>query len=239
MRYLAFPGKMMTLSKHQDWYLNQQVILFGLQYKTHSLQRHPESLCRYVVALTPKLLEQRYALRMVVVPCRYFPSLSPFFQPISPSLLSQISFAALPHLLHLSIHACCYASPPPFSSAAVFTADLDCHPYYPASPARLHCYPNASLFHSLSHYLPSFCVLSRRCLSTFSNWIFSLLYVVLHYTAFSALIHTTFLNLRSYLLTKLFFYLLVRLLSLSVMFSLCSDILRFFLHLPSLRSSPI
>ena len=109
------------------------MVLFRLQYETHSLQMHPKSPCRSIVAPTPKLLERLYALRLVVIPCQYLPSPSPFFQPISPSSSSHISFFAVPHLLHRLIHPCCPASPPLCSSAAVFTADLVCHPQYPGA----------------------------------------------------------------------------------------------------------
>ena len=179
MLYLAFPGWMMTLSKRQDGYLNQQVILFRLQYETNSLQINPKSPCRSVVSLTPKLLEQQYVLGLVIIPCWYLTSMSPFFQTISPSLSSHISYVAVPHLLRHRIHTCCTASPPPWSSTDVFTADIVCRPYDPASPPRLHCYPPASLLRSLSNYIPSLRILRRRCLSTFSNWIFSSLYVFL------------------------------------------------------------
>ena len=127
--------------------------------------------------------ERRYALRLVVVPFRYFSSPSPSLQPISPSPLSHKSSVAVPHLLRRSIHHCCPASPPPFLSAAVFTLHLVCHPYYPAYPPRLHCYAPASMLRSLSHYLPSFRVLFRRCLSTFSNQILFSLYALLYCTA--------------------------------------------------------
>ena len=120
----------MTLLKRQYGYLNQRVILLILQYETHSIQMHPKSPCRSVVAPTPKLSERQYALRLVVVPCRYFPSPLPLFQPISPSLLYPISSVAIPHFLHHRIHTCCPASPPPCSSATIFTADIVCHPHY-------------------------------------------------------------------------------------------------------------
>ena len=81
----------------------------------------------------PKLPEQRYALMLVVVLCRFFSSLSPFFLPISPSLSFHIFSVAFPQLLHQRIHLSCPASPPPCLSAAVFTADLVCHPHYPVA----------------------------------------------------------------------------------------------------------
>ena len=117
MQYLDFSGWMMKLSKRQDGYFNQQVVLFRLQYETHSLQMHPKSPCRSVVSPTPNLLEQLYALRLLVAPCRYFTS-----------PLYHISYVAVPHLIRSRIHPCCPASPPPWSSSAVFTADLVCHP---------------------------------------------------------------------------------------------------------------
>ena len=197
----------MTLSKRQDGYLNQWVILFILKYETHSLQMHPESPCRSVVAPTPKLLEVQYTLRLVVVPCRYFPSPSPFFQPISPSLPFYISYVADLHLLFCRIHTCCPTSPPLCSSSAVFTAELVFHPHYPTSPPRLHFHPPASLLRFSSHYLPSSRVFRRRCLSTFLDRIFPLLYVVLYYTSYSTLLRTTFLTLQYNLLTAIFFYL--------------------------------
>ena len=179
---------------------------------------NPKLPCRSVVSPTPKLSEERYSLRLGVVPCRYLTSPSPSFQPISPSPSSHISSVAVPHLLRHHIHLCCPASPqpcsyaavftselvchphypgatirhqvgscpllifdcpsshissvafphllcrrihtfcpaspPPCSSDAVFTADLFCHPHYPASPPRLRCHPPASLLWSLSHYIP-------------------------------------------------------------------------------------
>ena len=227
MRYSAFPGWMMKLPKRQNGSLNHWVILFRLQYETHSLQMHPKFPCRSVVFPTSKLLERRYAHRLVVVSCQYLPSLSLSFQLIMPSLLSHISSVAVPHILHRRIHPCFFAYPSPCFSAAVFTSDLVCHPYYSAYPPHLHCYPPASLLQYLLHYLPSFHVLRWRCLSTFSDRIFSLLYVVLYYTACSSLLHTTFFTIRSDLITALFFSLLERLFSISVMFLLRSNLPRF------------
>ena len=229
----------MTLSKRQDGYLNQRIILSRLQYETHSLQTYPKSPCRFVVYPTPKLLERGYALRLVVVPCRYFPSPSPFSQPISPSPLSHIFSVAVPHILRRRIHTCCPSSTLSCQSADVFTADLFCHPHYPTSPPRLHCHPPVSMMRLSLHHLPSSCLLRRRCLSTFSVQIFFSICVVLYYTACSALLRITFLTLHSDLITTLFFSLLARLFSLSVMFSLCSDLPRFFftcLHSALLRS---
>ena len=186
MRYLAFLGQIMILSKLQDGYLNQRVILFRLQYETHSLQMHPKSPCSSVVTPTPNLLERLYALRLVVVPCQYFPSLLPFFQPISPSPSSYISYVAISNLLRYRIHTCCTASPPPCSSVSVFTADLVCHPHYPASPWCLHCHPPVSLLWFSSHYCPSSRVLHHRCLSTFLYLILALRCSVLHCLIHSA-----------------------------------------------------
>ena len=78
-----------------------------------------------------------------------------------------------------------------------------------------------------SHYPLSSCVLRHRCLSTFSDRIFSSLCVVLYYTACSNLTRTTFLTLRSDLLNTIFFSILARLFYLSVTISLRSDLLRF------------
>ena len=94
---------------------------------------HPKSMCRYVVTPTHNLSKRQYALRLVVVPCQYLPSPSPFFQPISPSPSSNISSVAVMHLLHLRIHPCCPAYSPPCSYAAVFTADIFCHTHYPGA----------------------------------------------------------------------------------------------------------
>ena len=99
-------------------------------------------------------------------------------------------------------------APSPLSSASVFTADLFCHPYYPESPPRLNCYPPASLLRSSLHCLPLFFVLRLRSFSTFSDRIFSSLYVVLYCTAWYTLLYTTFLTLRSDIHTTLFFLLL-------------------------------
>ena len=205
----------------------------------HSLQMHPKSPCRSVVAPTPKLLERRYALMLVVVPCWYFPSPLPSFQPILQSPSSHISSVSVPHLLIRRIHPCCPASPSPWSSTAVFTAELVYHLHYTASPLYLHCRPPVSLLWLSSHYLPSFRVIRRRCLSTFSDRILSLLCVFLYYTDCFALIHTIFLTLRSDLLTTLFFSLLELIFSLSVMFSLRSDlqyVFSIFLHSALLQS---
>ena len=126
----------MKLPKRQDGHLNQQVILFRLQYETHSLQMNPESLYRSIVNLTPTILDQEYTLGLVAIPCQYLPSPSPFYQPISPSPFSHISSVVVPHLLHHRINPCCPASPPLCSSATVFTADLVCHPHYPRATIR-------------------------------------------------------------------------------------------------------
>ena len=199
---------------------------------------HPELQCISVVSHTPKLLEWPYAFRLVVPPCQYLPNLLPFFQPIFPSLLSHISSVAVPHHLCYHIHFCCLASPPPCMSAAVLPTDLFFHPKYSISPPRLHCYPCASLLQSLLYYLPSFGVIHRRCLSTFSDRIFSLLCVLLYYTACSALLQSIFLGLRSDPLTTLFFSIFAWLFSLSVIFH-SAPIYRIFLHLPSICYDPI
>ena len=188
---------------------------------------NPESPCRSVVSPMPKLLEVQYALRLLVVPCIYLPSPLPFFQSISPSSSSQISSVSVLHLLRRHIHPCCPASPPPCSPAAVFTSDLVCHPHYTAYPLRLHCHHPVSLLRYSSHYLPSSCVFLRRCLSTFSDRISSLLYIFLYYTDWYATTHTTFLTLRSDLLTMILFYFFARLFSLSAMFLLRSNLPRF------------
>ena len=144
----------MTSSKRQNGYLNQRVIIFRLQYETYSLQMHPESPFRSVVAPTPNLSEQQYALRLIVVPYQYFPSLSPSFQPISSSPSSHISYVDVLHVFRRRIHPYCTASPPPCPSASVFAADLVFHSHFPTSPPRLRCYPHASMLRSSSHYLP-------------------------------------------------------------------------------------
>ena len=144
-------------------------------------------------------------------------------------LPTDLSISVVPHFLRRRIHPCFPTSQSPFSSAAVTTADIVCHTCYPSSPPILHCYHPACLLRSLSHYLPSFRVPCRRCLSTCSDQIFSLLCVVLYYTACSALIQTTFLTFHSDLLTTIFCSLLARLFSLSVMLFLCSNLPRFFL----------
>ena len=79
---------------------------------------------------TPKLSEKLYPLRFLVVPCQYFPSRLPSFQPISPSPPYYIFYFAVPHLFCCYIYPCCPAYPPPFSSAALFTTDLVCHTHY-------------------------------------------------------------------------------------------------------------
>ena len=94
---------------------------------------HPKSHCRSVVAHMSNVSEKLYNLRLVVVPCQYFPSSSPSFQPISPSPSSHISSVAVPHILCRCIHLCFTSSKPTFSSAAVFTPDLVCHPHYPGA----------------------------------------------------------------------------------------------------------
>ena len=270
MRYLAFPWWMMKLSKCQDGYFNQHVIIFGLKYDTHSLPMHPESPCRSAITLIPKLLVQRYALRLVFVPCWYFTCPLPFLQPILPTPLSHISSVAVPHIRFWCIIPVvldlCHHSHPLLSSPLIFYSipiipeqwyalrlvvvscqylSVGCHTSNPfhhlfrptshllpskifsnAIPVVLHIRQHARpmmsslltlstihiilhlrcasifiLLRSLSHYLISFCILHSRCLSTFSNRIFSSLYVVLYYTNCSALLHTTFFTLFSDLLT--------------------------------------
>ena len=201
---------------------------------------NPESPFRSVVSPTPKLSERRYALRLVVVPCRYCTSPSPVSQPFSPSLSNHISSVVVPHLLRRRIHSCCPAYPPLLLSLDVFTTDLVCLPHYPSSPPRLHCHPQASLLRFSLHYISSSRVLRWRCLSTFSDRIFSSLCVILYYTAWSALSHTNFITLCTGLLTTLFFSILERLFSLSL-----RDVLvllqstAFLIQLPSLRSASI
>ena len=112
LRYLSFPGLMMASSKRQNGYLNQQVFLFRLQYDTHSLQMHPKLPCMSGVTPTPKLLEQQYALRLVVFTCKYLLSPLLFFQTILPSSLYVISSISLLHLLRRPIYPCCPASSP-------------------------------------------------------------------------------------------------------------------------------
>ena len=115
---------------------------------------HPKYPCRFVVSPTSKSSERQYALRLVVVPCWSLPSPSPSFQPILPSLSSHISSVAVLHLLRRCIHLCCPAYPPPLSSAAVFNADLVCHPHYPGATIR----PQVGS-HSLSIFSQSTAVL--------------------------------------------------------------------------------
>ena len=129
------------------------------------------------------------------------------------------------HLLCCCIYPCCPTSPPPCLSAAILTGHLVCHYHYPTSPPRLHCHPTAYMLWFSSHYLPSSRVLCYCCLSIFSDWIFSLLYIVLYHTACS--IHINFLTLCSDLLTTFLFSLLARLFSLCVIFSLRSNLPRF------------
>ena len=92
---------------------------------------HPKSPFRSIVSPRTKLLDQKYALRLVVVPSQYFPSPSLFFQPIPTSLSSHISSIAIPHLLHRRIHTCCPKSTPPCLSYVVFTTDIVYHTHFP------------------------------------------------------------------------------------------------------------
>ena len=238
MRYLAFPGWIMTLSKCQDGYLNQRVIWFRLQYETHSPQMHPKSPCRSVVVPTPNLLERRYALRLVVVPCRYLPILLPFFQPISPYPSSHISSIAILHLLLLRIHTCCPTSLPPWSYASVLTTDLVWHPHYLASPPRLRCHPPASLLRFSLHYLSLYHVIHHRCLSTFSDRIFSLP-VSIFTTLLDPLYSTLLFSFSTIILSLRFLFLFWNGSSLSLWCSRFAPICRVFLHLTSLWSAPI
>ena len=184
----------MTLLKRQDGYLNRQVILFRLQYEIHSLQMHPKSPCRSDIALTPKLLERQYALRLVVVPCRYSTSPSPLFQPISLYPPSHISYVAVPHLLRRRIHPCFPKSPPLCSYASVFTAELVCHPYIPCL-----CYgPYRIIFHRSVYFVAVVCLPSP-----------------VGYSPRSASFYTTLLNL---LLSKLILLLYALIFSLHFYF---------------------
>ena len=88
------------------------------------------------VAPTPKLSEQQYTLRLVVVPCWYLTIPSPFFQPISSSPSSHISYISVLHLLHRRIHPCCPESSPLWSSTSIFTADFVWHLNYPGATIR-------------------------------------------------------------------------------------------------------
>ena len=138
---------------------------------------------------------------------------------LPPYPFSRISVTAVLGVLHLHRRDC----PPPVSASY-----LVYHPHYPPSLPRLHCRPPASLLLSSLHYLPPSRLLCRRCLSAFSDWMFSLLCIVLHYTAQSALLHTKFLTILSDLLPTLFSSLLACIFSLSVMFLLCYNQLRFY-----------
>ena len=184
---------------------------------------YPKSLCRSIVAPTSNLSERWYALRLALVPCQYFPNLSLFLQPILSSPLSHIYSVSVPHFLRRHIYPCCPTFLTQCLSAAVFTADFVCHPHYPASSPRLHCHPPMSLLQLSSHYLPLSRVHRRRCLSTFSDQIFSSLCFNMYCSACSTLIHTNFLTLRSDLLTTVLFSFLDHLFSVSVMFSFRSD----------------
>ena len=142
---------------------------------------------------------QSFTVNICPVHCRPY---NPFFHircPKSHLLPSHISFAAIyiHVVLHLLHRAC-----PLMSSPLTLSAIL----------------PLVSLMRSLSHFFSSFCVLRLCCLFTFSGWIFSLFCIVLYYTNCSDLIHTTFLNLRSDILTTLLFYSLASLSSFFVMF---------------------
>ena len=154
MRYLAFPGWMMKLPKHQDGYLNQQVILFRLQYETHSLQMNPKSQCRSFVAPTPKLSEWGYALRLVFVPCKYFPVRrrysKPFLHLCCPTSLllpsriysTAVSIPIVPHIHHrdlLTLSSPLILSAIPIIPEQRYALRLEVVPcwYFPSPPPSL------------------------------------------------------------------------------------------------------
>ena len=131
-----------------------------------------------------------------------------------------ISSAAvsIPVVLHLRHSARLPLSSPLTMSAIPIILHLHCISIVVLP--RLCCSPYQIIFH-LSVYFAAF-------LSAFSDWIFSLICIVLYYTAFSALLHTNFLTLYFDLLSKLLFYILARLFSISVMFLICSNLPHFF-----------
>ena len=238
MRYFSLPGWMMTLSKRQDGYLNQQVNLFRLQYETHSLQMHLKLPCMSVVAPTPNLLDQQYSLRLVAVPCQCSPSPLPLFQLISPSPSSNIYSVAVPHILCRRIHLYCPTYLPPCSSAAVFTADLVCYPRYPESPPCFHCHPPTSLLRFSLNYLSSSRVLSRY-FSLPSRIIYSPRSASSCTTLLAPLCSALLFSLFALILSLRFPFLFWHGSSLSPWCSCFAPICRVFLHLPSLRSAPI
>ena len=124
---------------------------------------------------------------------------------------------------------CCRPRSPPhtypyllycISSTMLFLCYIHSQPCVPYLPP-------VSLLRSLSHYIPSFCVLCRCCFSTFSGQIFSFLYIILYFTACSALIHSNFLTLSSDILTTILFCILARIFYFPVMFLVYSDLPRF------------
>ena len=159
MGYLAFLGWMMTLSKRQDGYLNNQVNLFRLQYETHSLQMHPKLPCRLFVAPTTNISEERYVLRLVVFPCWYLTTLSPFFQPISPSTSSHIYSVAFLHILRRRMypylppirHRSCLplSSPLTFSNIPIIPL---LHHASVVILLHLYCGPHWIIFHRFAYF---------------------------------------------------------------------------------------
>ena len=141
----------------------------------------------------------------------------PAYPPL-PYPFSHIYGTAVPIVLH--IHHRKFLPP-------VSTSEIVCHTHYPESLPLLHCHPTAFLLRSSLHYLPLSRELRRRRLSALSARIFSSLCVVLHYTDQSALLRTNFLTLHSDLIITIFSSLLEGLFSLSVMFSLRSNLPRF------------
>ena len=101
MRSLDFTGLMMTLSNPQDEYLNQQVILFRLQYEIHILQMYPKSWCRSVITPTPKLSKQ------TIRPQVSSTSLSILSQSVT-AISIHLAISVVPH-----IFCCCPTSPLP------------------------------------------------------------------------------------------------------------------------------
>ena len=199
---------------------------------------NPESPCRSIVTPMPKLSERLYDLRLLVVSCWYLPILLPFFQSSSPSPPSHISSVAVLHILLHHIHACCPASLPPCLSGRC----LQRWPCLLSPLSRISTAPPlASSCVSVAVRITlSFIVLctSTPFLSNLSYRIFSYLWVILYYTAFSTLIRTNFLTLRSDILTTIVF-LFCHGSSLSLWCFCSAPICRVFLHLPSLWSALI
>ena len=155
----------MTLSKRQNGYLNQRVILFILQYETHSLQMHPKSPCRSIVAPTPKLSERQHALRLVVFSCQYFPVCrrlsNPFRHlgcPTSLLLSSRISSAAVSiHVvLYLRHHARPLLSSPLTMSAIPIILNLRHASIFILPP--LCCGPHLIIFHCSVYFSVVVCL---------------------------------------------------------------------------------